>query len=66
MESVLKRAGCAQRTRSLIGLRLVAPSQSFPLVPDRNQIILKFFNKGKENMSIYTERTARSQRKGGI
>lgn len=31
--------------RSLIGLRLVAPAQSLPFDPDRNQIILKFFNK---------------------
>lgn len=45
--------------RSLIGLRLVAPLQFFQLVPDRNQIMLKFFNKAKENMSISTVQTAR-------
>lgn len=46
------KARCAQWTRSLIGLRLVAPLQSLPLAPDRNQIILKFFSKSKENMLI--------------
>lgn len=50
---------CTQWMRSLIGLGLVAPLQSFWLVPDRNQIILKFFNKEKENMSISREQTAR-------
>lgn len=42
-----KKTRCAQWMRSLIGLRLVAPLQYFRLVPDRNQIILKFFNKEK-------------------
>lgn len=56
---------CAQWTRSLIGLRLVALLQSLLLVPDRNQIILKLFNKSKKNMLISSRVECKRLTEGG-